>query len=80
MYVIKFAFHIFELCETLYQGRARRDFYEMFLHHIVTLMLIGTSYASNFLPLGAACMFIHDLSDITLNFMKLAIDVMSFRY
>ena len=43
---------------------ARNDFVEMFLHHVVTLMLYGFSYMTNMTTAGAIIMFLHDWADL----------------
>jgi len=55
--------------------RDRRDFSEMFLHHIVTIVLILFSYTVNFLPVGSVIMLIMDFSDIFVAVFKMAVDV-----
>ena len=74
MYVMKLAYQIYETLDTLICDRNKRDFSEMFLHHIVTLMLVLFSYSTNFLPIGAVIMLIHDASDILLGVFRLIIE------
>lgn len=49
----------------------RKDFWEMFLHHIVTLVLLFQSYMLNFLKFGACTLILHDAADIFLELAKL---------
>ena len=42
----------------------RGDFVEMFLHHVVTLMLYSLSYLLNMTAAGSVVMFLHDWADI----------------
>ncbi|KXS18068.1 longevity-assurance protein [Gonapodya prolifera JEL478] len=46
-----------------------KDFWEMFVHHLVTLFLIGGSWAYGFHRVGVFVMILHDISD---PFMELA--------
>ncbi|KAJ3338913.1 Ceramide synthase 6 [Gonapodya sp. JEL0774] len=46
-----------------------KDFWEMFVHHLVTLFLIGGSWAYGFHRIGSFVMILHDISD---PFMELA--------
>ncbi|XP_047136316.1 ceramide synthase 6 isoform X1 [Hydra vulgaris] len=48
----------------------RKDFYQMFLHHIVTIILILHSVMSGFTRIGAVIMVLHDASDIWLEAAK----------
>jgi acyl-CoA-dependent ceramide synthase len=53
----------------------RRDFSEFLLHHIITIVLIGASYYSNYIPVGAVIMLVMDFSDIFVAIFKMTIDV-----
>lgn len=75
MYVMKLAYAFYETVETFVNGRSKRDFSEMALHHIVTMMLILFSYSTNFLPIGSVIMLIHDITDIFLNIFKIVVEV-----
>ena len=46
--------------------KPRKDFYELVLHHIVTLALIGLSYRFHFTYMGVAVYITHDISDFFL--------------
>jgi acyl-CoA-dependent ceramide synthase len=43
--------------------KRRKDFKELIAHHIVTLLLIGTSYRFHFTYMGLAVYVTHDISD-----------------
>jgi ceramide synthetase len=64
MYVHMLLMHFFE--------RRRKDFVEMVLHHIVTLLLIVFSFLFDFRRIGVVIMLVHDVSDPFLEFAKLA--------
>eukprot|EP00347_Sterkiella_histriomuscorum_P009355 403341532 len=76
IYVIKLAYHTYELVYTLLFQYDRRDFPEYILHHIVTMSLILFSYSVNFLPIGGVIMIIHDLPDCLVCIYKITADVM----
>jgi ceramide synthetase len=46
--------------------RARKDFWEMFIHHIVTLLLLSFSWSSNLIRVGTLVLILHDVGDIFL--------------
>ena len=56
----------------------RADFPEYLLHHFVTCALILFSYALNYMPIGAAVMILHDVTDLGASIFKLTIDVTPF--
>ena len=74
---MKLAYQIYETLDTLICDRNKRDFSEMFLHHIVTLMLILFSYSVNFLPIGAVIMLIHDFTEIPLGIFRIVVETSS---
>ncbi|KAI3389361.1 hypothetical protein SNEBB_004298 [Seison nebaliae] len=49
----------------------RKDFWVMFVHHIVTLLLLYSSLAIMMLEIGSTIAFLHDISDILLELAKL---------
>lgn len=73
-YLIKLAYHVFESINVLLFHRGRHDFSEFLLHHIVTITLVGFSYVTNFIPIGAVIMLVMDTTDIFVAFFKLTVD------
>ena len=49
----------------------RSDFWQMLIHHFVTLLLIGGSYACCFHYVGISILFLMDPADICLSIAKL---------
>lgn len=74
-YVFKMAYHFYELLHTIILDRKRSDFIEYLLHHFLTFTLILFSYSVNYLPIGAAVMVLHDVTDLGASIFKLVIDV-----
>jgi TLC domain len=74
-YIIKFAYHVFEMLNATLFHRDRRDFSEFLLHHIVTIVLVGYSYSTNVIPIGGSIMLIMDASDVLVAVFKLNVDV-----
>lgn len=50
----------------------RKDYVEMMLHHIVTIMLVLASLLFKEHPMGMLVLIVHDSSDVMLDLMKLA--------
>lgn len=74
-YIVKIAYHCYELISTMMFDMKRPDFPEYMLHHFLTFALILFSYSVNYLPIGAAVMFLHDVTDLTTTIFKLVCDV-----
>ncbi len=74
-YIFKLAYHCYELISTIMFDMKRPDFPEYMLHHFLTFTLILFSYVVNYLPVGAAVMILHDVTDLTTTIFKLFCDV-----
>jgi len=48
-----------------------KDYYVMYGHHLVTIALLVGSYAHMYTEIGLVVLFIHDLSDIPIDLMKM---------
>lgn len=70
-YIAEMAFYCSLLISQFYDIK-RKDFVEMFVHHIATVMLISGSYITNFTEIGAVVMLVHDISDVFLEFAKMS--------
>ena len=70
-YFIEMSFYI-ALLGTTFVDNKRKDFYQMIVHHIATLILLFGSYIQSCYRFGAVIMFIHDVSDVWLESAKLA--------
>jgi len=44
----------------------RKDFWQMFVHHIATILLLSFSYIVNFVRIGSLVLVVHDCGDIWL--------------
>lgn len=55
----------------LYNEPRMKDFYQMLLHHLITLLLMGASYYKNLIRYGISVMLIHDLADPFLEMAKI---------
>ncbi|WAQ86929.1 hypothetical protein PtA15_7A658 [Puccinia triticina] len=61
----------FQQIVVLQVEKRRKDYYQMFAHHIVTVILVCGSYATNFTGIGTAVHTTMDLADILLAFAKM---------
>lgn len=68
-YLMELGFY-FSLLFSQFIDAKRKDFYQMFLHHVVTIALIFSSFAISHHRIGVVIMFIHDASDIWLEAAK----------
>ena len=50
----------------------RRDFYQLFVHHITTIVLLVASYCNSFYRFGVVLLYLHDCSDVWLEAAKIA--------
>jgi len=56
---------------TQFNDPVRQDFLALFMHHVVTLMLIILSYKSGFSSVGVVLAMCHEPSDMLLSFAKI---------
>jgi len=49
----------------------RRDFYQLFVHHVTTIILLTLSYICSFYRFGVVILFLHDVADVWLEAAKL---------
>eukprot|EP00943_MAST-04B_sp_MAST-4B-sp1_P002647 g2647.t1 len=71
-------FYLFQLAIWVYTGFSckwiearRKDYLQMMTHHVITIMLVIFSFASENQPIGLVILFVHDFSDIFLDLMKM---------
>ncbi|XP_078524769.1 ceramide synthase 1 [Lissotriton helveticus] len=70
-YLLQGSFYAHSTYATLYMDAWRKDSVVMLVHHLVTLVLICVSYAFRYHNIGILVLFLHDVSDIQLEFTKL---------
>ncbi|KAI8967638.1 TLC domain-containing protein [Mycotypha africana] len=69
-YLMQFAFWIQQLY-TIHIEKRRKDHFAMLSHHIITLVLISSSYYTNFTRIGNAVLCCMDFADILLALAKM---------
>ncbi|ETE61481.1 Ceramide synthase 1, partial [Ophiophagus hannah] len=70
-YLLQGSFYAHSIYATLYMDAWRKDSVVMLIHHVVTLTLIVFSYVFRYHNIGILVLFLHDFSDIQLEFTKL---------
>ncbi|XP_036227975.1 ceramide synthase 6 isoform X1 [Bactrocera oleae] len=69
-YMISMAFY-WSLTVTQFIDVKRKDFWQMFVHHMVTLLLMALSWVCNLHRVGSLVLVVHDCADIFLEAAKL---------
>ncbi|OQV20704.1 Ceramide synthase 2 [Hypsibius exemplaris] len=70
-YMIELSFY-WSLLFTQFFDVKRKDFWEMFFHHIITITLMCFSWIDNTVRIGTLVLVLHDVSDFWLEGAKLA--------
>ncbi|ODN01980.1 Ceramide synthase hyl-1 [Orchesella cincta] len=50
----------------------RKDFWEMLIHHVITIVLMGLAWTHNLFKLGMLTLLLHDCSDVFIESAKMA--------
>lgn len=70
-YMISLTFY-WSLCISQFFDVRRKDFWQMFIHHIATIALMAFSWTCNAYRVGSLVLVIHDCADIFLEAAKMA--------
>lgn len=70
-YMISLSFY-WSLCVSQFFDVRRKDFWQMFVHHIATITLMGFSWTCNLYRIGSLVLVVHDCADIFLEAAKMA--------
>jgi ceramide synthetase len=68
-YMISMAFY-WSLTFSQFIDNKRKDFWQMFIHHVLTLVLISLSWVCNLHRVGSLVLLVHDCADILLEAAK----------
>ena len=71
LYFVECGFYLHSVYATIYMDTKRKDTNVMLLHHFLTMVLITVSYATRYHKIGLLVLFVHDVTDILLEFTKL---------
>lgn len=69
-YVVELALYLSLIVSQFFDVR-RKDFWQMFIHHVVTIALIVMSWWANMVRIGTMVLLYHDVADIFLEVAKL---------
>jgi len=69
-YMVELAFY-WSLSFSQFTDVRRKDFIEMFIHHLTTIALLSFSWTCNLTRCGALVLVVHDFSDIFLELAKM---------
>lgn len=70
-YIISLTFY-WSLCVSQFFDVKRKDFWQMFVHHIATIVLMSFSWITNLHRIGSLVLVTHDCADIFLEAAKMA--------
>ncbi|XP_044261537.1 ceramide synthase 6-like [Tribolium madens] len=70
-YMISMSFY-WSLCVSQFFDVKRKDFWQMFIHHIATIVLMCLSWVVNLFRIGSLVLVVHDCADIFLEAAKMA--------
>lgn len=62
--LVSMGYYIGDLVDTVFQNQRQNDFWEMILHHLLTITLFGGMIMQNQMRIGVMISFIHNSSDI----------------
>uniref|UniRef100_A0A915EM32 TLC domain-containing protein n=1 Tax=Ditylenchus dipsaci TaxID=166011 RepID=A0A915EM32_9BILA len=69
-YIIQTAFY-WSLLLSCWFDVKRSDFKQICIHHVITISLLSLSWSTNFVRIGTVVLFLHDISDVAIEFAKL---------
>ena len=73
-FMIQLGYHFSSFLLLFSTNKLRTDFIEMFLHHSITVFLLGLAYLMNYWPISLMILFTHDVSDAFVCFTRVFVD------
>jgi len=70
-YLAQLAVWIYTCFVHRFLDERRKDYFVMYIHHIVTIGLVGMSWQSGYWRIGLIIVYVHDISDIFVDVLKL---------
>jgi very-long-chain ceramide synthase len=73
LYLLQLAYHFEDLVSVLIEGKStRKDYAEMIIHHVVTVLLLYGSALQNLTRIGVIVSTMHMITDVPKDFAKVA--------
>lgn len=70
LYMTHFAFYMHSIYATVFMDDWRKDSIAMIIHHLLTMALLGFSYAVRYHEIGLLVLSLHDIADVWLEVTK----------
>ena len=71
LYLLQMAIWIGTCFSHRFVEERHKDYVMMYVHHVVTIALVWGSYSYNYVRIGTVVLYLHDLSDIMVDLLKL---------
>jgi len=79
-FVLQFSFYLSSLIQHIDGTESvRGDWWQMLVHHLATLILVGVSYYTGLFRIGSVVFTLHDIVDVMLEFAKMG-SYVKFKY
>ena len=75
-YLVNIGFRIYEALDQILYRWHEVDLVEKLLHHWLTIVLLLSSYTTNFFDIGSPVLALHDFSDIFVGLSRFGIELM----
>ena len=70
-YLVQLAIWIDTCFSHCFIEERHKDYVMMYVHHLVTILLVWASYSNNYMRVGVVILLLHDFSDIFLDLLKI---------
>ena len=70
-YLVQLAIWIDTCFSHCFIEERHKDYVMMYVHHLVTILLVWGSYSNNYMRVGVVVLFLHDFSDVFLDLLKI---------
>ncbi len=71
MYLVQMSIWLVTCFQHRFVEERHKDYFMMYIHHLVTIALVFISYSYNYLRIGVYVLFLHDVSDIWVDLIKI---------
>lgn len=71
LYLLQMAIWLVTCFQHRFIEERHKDYFLMYTHHLVTIALVGCSYFHNYMRIGVIILYLHDISDIPVDLLKI---------